>query len=77
MEPMPIFISQFNAAPPPTLYTENYSVVALQRNFDLCTVSPEKELQGLSPNFHIHVSVSDLIVSLQRKEQGHQGPLHS
>jgi hypothetical protein len=23
---------------------------------------PEKELRGLSPNFHIHVSVSDLYV---------------
>jgi hypothetical protein len=24
---------------------------------------PEKELRGLSPNFHIHVSLSDLCVS--------------
>ncbi len=31
---------------------------ALQRNSDLCF--PRKELRGLSPNFHIHVSVSDL-----------------
>jgi hypothetical protein len=23
---------------------------------------PEKELRGLSPNFHIHVSVSDLCI---------------
>jgi hypothetical protein len=23
---------------------------------------PEKELRGLSPNFHIHVSVSDLYI---------------
>jgi hypothetical protein len=28
----------------------------LQRNFEL--VFPEKELRGLSPNFHIHVSVT-------------------
>jgi hypothetical protein len=26
-------------------------------------VFPEKELRGLSPNFHIHVSVSDLLYS--------------
>ena len=26
------------------------------------TVRPEKKLRGLSPNFHIHVSVSDLYV---------------
>jgi hypothetical protein len=38
------------------------------QNFDLhCNenpiyVSPEKELHGLSPNFHIHVSVSDLYI---------------
>ncbi len=25
-------------------------------------VLPEKELRGLSPNFHIHVSVSDLFI---------------
>jgi hypothetical protein len=25
-------------------------------------VSPEKELRGLSPNFHVHVSVSDLYI---------------
>ncbi len=25
-------------------------------------VFPEKELRGLSPNFHIHVSVSDLCI---------------
>ncbi len=25
-------------------------------------VFPEKELRGLSPNFHIHVSVSDLYI---------------
>ena len=26
-------------------------------------VFPEKELRGLSPNFHIHVSVSDLYIT--------------
>jgi hypothetical protein len=25
-------------------------------------IFPEKELRGLSPNFHIHVSVSDLYI---------------
>jgi hypothetical protein len=28
----------------------------------LVYVFPEKELRGLSPNFHIHVSVSDLYI---------------
>ncbi len=27
---------------------------------------PEKELRGLSPNFHIHVSVSDLYIPMIR-----------
>jgi hypothetical protein len=29
-------------------------------------VFPEKELRGLSPNFHIHVSTSDLYISQDR-----------
>jgi len=29
-------------------------------------VFPEKELRGLSPNFHIHVSVSDLYTGIPR-----------
>ncbi len=32
-------------------------------NENLIDVFPEKELRGLSPNFHIHVSVSDLYIS--------------
>ncbi len=35
---------------------------ALQRKSHY--VFPEKELRGLSPNFHIHVSVSDLYISI-------------
>ncbi len=27
-------------------------------------ILPEKELRGLSPNFHIHVSVSDLTINV-------------
>jgi hypothetical protein len=36
--------------------------IALQRHSteNLQQILPEKELFGLSPNFHIHVSVSDL-----------------
>jgi hypothetical protein len=30
-------------------------------------VFPEKELRGLSPNFHIHVSVSDLYIPRMRR----------
>jgi hypothetical protein len=29
---------------------------------NLKQIFPEKELRGLSPNFHIHVSVSDLYI---------------
>jgi hypothetical protein len=32
--------------------------IALQQKSHLC--NPEKELRGLSPNFHIHASVGDL-----------------
>jgi hypothetical protein len=34
----------------------------LQRHFELHYVFPEKNLRGLSPNFRIHVSVSDLYI---------------
>jgi hypothetical protein len=30
---------------------------------NLKQIFPEKELRGLSPNFHIHVSVSDLYIT--------------
>jgi len=54
---------------------------ALQRNFDY--VFPEKELCGLSPNFHIHVSVSDLCIPtigppifLQQNRQTDRGNIY-
>jgi hypothetical protein len=31
---------------------------------NLKQIFPEKELRGLSPNFHIHVSVSDLYIPM-------------
>jgi hypothetical protein len=34
------------------------------RNFETYTVFPEKEYGGLSPNFHIHASVSDLYIPM-------------
>ena len=37
-------------------------MVTLQRKFHSIYVFPEKELGDLSPNFHIHVSVSDLYI---------------
>ncbi len=39
-------------------------VTALQRQNaeNLKQIFPEKEYQGLSPNFHIHVSVSELYI---------------
>jgi hypothetical protein len=33
---------------------------AVHCNENPCYLFPENELRGLSPNFHIHVSVSDL-----------------
>jgi hypothetical protein len=42
----------------------NDFVTALQRQNaeNLKQMFPEKECQGLSPNFHIHVSVSELYI---------------
>ncbi len=37
-------------------------VVALHRKEIWIYVFSEKELRGLSPNFHIHVSISDLFI---------------
>ncbi len=41
------------------------SVTALQRqNTEISKqIFPEKEYRGLSPNFHIHASMSDLYIS--------------
>jgi hypothetical protein len=40
------------------------SIIALQRQNakNLKQIFPEKEYRGLSPNFHIHVSVSELYI---------------
>jgi hypothetical protein len=35
---------------------------AMQRTENPNQIFPEKELRGHSPNFHIHVSVSDLYI---------------
>jgi hypothetical protein len=45
--------SNIEAAFSLTLHTERKNPIL---------VFPEKELRGLSPNFHIHVSVSDLYI---------------
>jgi hypothetical protein len=43
----------------------SYHFHELQRNNteNLKQIFPEKELRGHSPNFHIHVSVSDLYIT--------------
>ncbi len=43
---------------------KNRSCVTLQRQNaeNLKQIFPEKEYRGLSPNFHIHVSVSELYI---------------
>jgi hypothetical protein len=35
---------------------------AVHCNENLISVFPDKELRGLSPNFHLHVSVSNLYI---------------
>ncbi len=54
----------------------------MQFNENPLSVSPEKELRGLSPNFHICVSVSDLFIPrigprifLQQNRQTDRGNL--
>ncbi len=39
-----------------------YTAKTKYRNFETNTVFPEKEYRGLSPNFHIHASVSNLYI---------------
>ncbi len=39
-----------------------FKMVLTHCNENSIYVFPEKELRGLSPNFHIHVSVSDLYI---------------
>ncbi len=48
--------------PSPRLPVSQHSYSALQRHNtkNLKQIVPEKELRGLSPNFHFHVPVSDL-----------------
>ncbi len=44
--------------------TRTHSSTALQRQIaeNLKQIFPDKEYRGLSPNFHIHVSVSELYI---------------
>jgi hypothetical protein len=47
-------------------YPISCSLSTLQRQNaeNLKEIFPEKEYRGLSPNFHIHVSVSELYISM-------------
>jgi hypothetical protein len=43
--------------------TPNFSITLQRHNIENSKqIFPEKELCGLSPNFHIHVSVSNLYI---------------
>jgi hypothetical protein len=44
------------------LFCCSYTAKNQYRKLETNTVFPEKELRGYSPNFHIHVSVSDLYI---------------
>ncbi len=48
---------------PNSQYSQQYTAKTKYRNFETNTVFPEKEYRGLSPNFHIHTSVSHLYIS--------------
>jgi hypothetical protein len=39
-----------------------YEALQIQNAENLKQIFPEKECRGLSPNFHIHVSVSELYI---------------
>jgi hypothetical protein len=43
-------------------WSENIPAVLVDCNENPIYVFPEKELRGLRPKFHIHVSVSDLYI---------------
>ncbi len=44
------------------LVRQNEAIASLHCHENPIYVFPEKELRALSPNFHIHVSVSDLYI---------------
>ncbi len=56
----------------------------LQRKILFMYIFPEEELRGLSPNFHIHVSVSDIYITricrrhifLQQNSQTDRGNIY-
>ncbi len=70
---------------PVVIYESAFANSSVERMFMHCKeiwicVFPEKELRGLSPSFHIHVSVSDLYIPtfgppivLQQNRQTDQG----
>ncbi len=48
---------------PGDAYASSNTLPTLQRyNTETEQIFPEKELRGLSPNFHVYVSVSDLYI---------------
>ncbi len=46
----------------PSLWFNHWTTLQRHNNKNSKQIFPEKEFQGLSPNFHIHVSASDLYV---------------
>jgi hypothetical protein len=42
---------------------QNWNALQRQNAENLKQIIPEKEYRGLSPNFHIHVSLSELYIS--------------
>ncbi len=46
----------------PTLFVKKTYTLQRQNAENLKEIFPEKEYRGLSPNFHIHVSLSELYI---------------
>jgi hypothetical protein len=58
-------LSRYSSPPLPKFvkYERPYSTLQRQNTEISKQIIPEKEYRGLSPNFHIHTSVSDLYIS--------------
>jgi hypothetical protein len=46
----------------PDIFSEGNAALQRQNAENLKQIFPEQKYQGLSPNFHIHVSVSELYI---------------
>jgi hypothetical protein len=57
-----VFLSPLSIFFVTKVYHEQFTALQRQNAENLKQIFPEKEYRGLSPNFHIHVSVSELYI---------------